>query len=275
MTGYSIFEDTMVDLTFPEVEAAAARGAVVLIPSGVVEQHGPHLPIGVDTYGSYLQAKLVRRGLEARGVEALIAPPFYWGINGVTRGWAATFRTRYETAVMLLTDIIDTLIQNGFRNVIIVNHQGDAEHARMQVEVMKAQHAKGNIGVAWVEEEPTVKRHGGTDDDPYWIPVTMPTDHGLQMSGKLGVHAHEVETAMMTRWFPEIVNYKELEPLEPTDLTIDDLMEWRKGGDDALRVTPLGYFGDPKVHDPNLWKLYEIRAGVMAEAVAERVGRTR
>ena len=49
MSGYSIFEETMVDLTFPQVEAAAARGAAVLVPSGVVEQHGPHLPTGTDT----------------------------------------------------------------------------------------------------------------------------------------------------------------------------------------------------------------------------------
>ncbi len=160
MTGYSIFEETMVDMTYPEVVKAATRGAVVLLPSGVVEQHGPHLPIGVDTYGSYLLAKLTRREMSRLGREALIAPPFYWGINKVTEGFPATFRTRHETAVMLLTDIFDTLIEDGFQNVFIVNHQGDAGHAKVQIEVMQAQHAKGNNGIAWVEDEPTAKRHG-------------------------------------------------------------------------------------------------------------------
>jgi creatinine amidohydrolase len=272
VTGYSIFEETMVDMTYPEVVKAATRGAVVLLPSGVVEQHGPHLPIGVDTYGSYLQAKLVRREMSRLGREAIIAPPFYWGINKVTEGFPATFRTRHETAVMLLTDIFDTLVEDGFKSIFIVNHQGDAGHAKVQIEVMEAQHAKGNTGIAWVEEEPTAKRHGATGTEAYWLTFLMPQETGLQMSGKLGVHAHEVETAMMTRWFPEIVNYDALANLEPTDLNMDDLMAWRKGGEHARRVTPLGYFGDPKPHDPDLWKLYTIKARIMAETILERVG---
>jgi creatinine amidohydrolase len=262
----------MVDMTYPEVVKAATRGAVVLLPSGVVEQHGPHLPIGVDTYGSYLLAKLTKRELSRLGREAVVAPPFYWGINKVTEGFPATFRVRYETSVMLLTDIMDTLVEDGFRDIFIVNHQGDAAHARMQIEVMQSQHARGNTGIAWVEDEVTARRHGANGTDAYWLTFLMPEDTGLVLSGKLGVHAHEVETAMMARWFPEIVNYDALDTLDPTDLSIDDLVEWRKGGDHARRVTPLGYFGDPKPHDPNLWRLYTIRARLMAESIIERVG---
>ncbi|MFF4607362.1 creatininase family protein [Streptomyces sp. NPDC001339] len=42
----------------PEVEAAAGRGACVLLPTGVIEQHGPHLPLGTDAYGAYQLAAL-------------------------------------------------------------------------------------------------------------------------------------------------------------------------------------------------------------------------
>ena len=43
-----------------------------------------------------------------------------------------------------------------------------------------------------------------------------------------------------------------LRKLEPTNLTPADLTEWRKGGEDVRRVTPNGYFGDPRPSDPEL-----------------------
>ena len=274
MTGYSIFADTIVDMTYPEVEAAAKRGAVALLPMGVVEEHGPHLPAGVDVYGSYTLARLLRQELAAQGVEAVVAPPFYWGINGVTAGWPATFRVRTEVAAGLLTDMINTLVEDGFENVFLVNHQGDAAHARMVLQVLGDQHEAGHTGVSWVEDEPTMKRHGGSADEPHWTMYSLPTEaSALKTSGKLGVHAHEVETAMMVRWFPELVNYEALRGLEPTDLTPDDLTEWRKGGEHMRRVTPQGYFGDPRPADPDLWRIYQYRAMGMAAAVRQRIGR--
>jgi creatinine amidohydrolase/Fe(II)-dependent formamide hydrolase-like protein len=48
--GYSIFEGTMADMTFPEIESAAAHSAVVLIPIAVIKAYGPHLCLGTDAY---------------------------------------------------------------------------------------------------------------------------------------------------------------------------------------------------------------------------------
>ena len=56
--GYSIFHGTMADMTFPEVMQAAADRAVVLWGLGVIEQHGPHLPLGTDVY---MPSALLRR----------------------------------------------------------------------------------------------------------------------------------------------------------------------------------------------------------------------
>ena len=61
--GYSIFHETMVDLSWPQVEKAAKDGAIILFPATVIEEHGPAMSLGVDTYMSYLRCKLVRREL--------------------------------------------------------------------------------------------------------------------------------------------------------------------------------------------------------------------
>lgn len=55
--GYSIFSDTMADMTFLQIEQAAQEKQVVLFPIAVIEEHGPHLPLGTDVYLTYQFAK--------------------------------------------------------------------------------------------------------------------------------------------------------------------------------------------------------------------------
>ncbi|MFK0259636.1 creatininase family protein [Streptomyces sp. NPDC090445] len=94
---YSVFAGTMADLTYPQV-AAAAAGACVLLPTGVIEQHGPHLPLGTDAYGAYQLCRMVEDELDRHRVPALIAPPVFWGINQVSGAFAGTFRGDRERA---------------------------------------------------------------------------------------------------------------------------------------------------------------------------------
>lgn len=75
--GYSIFAETLADLTYQEVEALAKDGAVLLWGLGVIEEHGRHLPLGTDVYLPYAALKLTRRLLEAGGIKAANLPPFF------------------------------------------------------------------------------------------------------------------------------------------------------------------------------------------------------
>ena len=64
--GYSIFDETMVDLAWPEVEQAAGDNTPVLLPSGVIEEHGPHLGLAVDIYCACLLCKLTKKSWPPR-----------------------------------------------------------------------------------------------------------------------------------------------------------------------------------------------------------------
>ena len=44
--GYSIFDETMVDMAWPAIEDAAKKGAIILFPTGVIEEHGTTLRLG-------------------------------------------------------------------------------------------------------------------------------------------------------------------------------------------------------------------------------------
>ncbi len=61
----------------------AQDGAIKLLPIGVIEAHGPHMCLGVDTYLSYTLCRLIKHKLEEKGIKALIAPPFYRGICNI------------------------------------------------------------------------------------------------------------------------------------------------------------------------------------------------
>jgi len=89
-TGESILKDTIAEMTYPEVEAAVTRGAIALWGLGVIEQHGPHLPAATDVYIPSVRLRTVKRLLAEQGIEALIIPPFYWGVNHVSAAFPAT-----------------------------------------------------------------------------------------------------------------------------------------------------------------------------------------
>ena len=46
----NIFKDTMSEMTYEQVEKLVEQEAIVLFPVGIIEEHGPHLPLGTDIW---------------------------------------------------------------------------------------------------------------------------------------------------------------------------------------------------------------------------------
>ncbi len=264
----------MVEMTGPEIAAAAARGAGVLVPIGVIEQHGPHLPVGTDALIAGDLCRLTRHHASGLATELVVAPPFFWGVNSIFAGTPGTFGTRPEIAAGLLGDILDTLVETGFADIYLVSHHGDRAHNEMVRGVVEAQHAAGRTGILWAYAPvrwETIPRLGMTGREDIWLPWDPPPElDQLRTTGILGVHAHEHETAAVVRFHPHLVDFDALLRLEPTRLGPDDLAEWRRGGEHARRLTPDGYFGAPRPIDPDLWRHYDLIARAMARAIADR-----
>ncbi|MBI3435128.1 MAG: creatininase family protein [Proteobacteria bacterium] len=274
-----LFAGTMAEMTAPRIVAAAERGAGVLLPIGVMENHGPHLPIGTDAYIAGALCDLTRRHAAAGGLEFLIAPPFYWGINQVLDALPFSFRVRPEIAGGLLRDVIDTLVDNNFNDVLLVSHHGDLAHNKMLLACVEAQQRRGREGVRWLYAPVRWRlfaRLGHTGKEPVWVPWEAPADiETFKTTGILGVHADEYETAAMVRFQPDTVDFEMLRGLPPTNLTMQDLERWRKGGAQAKAVTPDGYFGAPNPIDPDLWRYFDITARTMADALIDERKRAR
>ncbi len=271
--GYSIFHETMADMTFREIEAAAREGAIVLWGLGVIEEHGPHLPLATDVYVPYATLREVRRQLAARDVPSVIAPLFYWGVNAATAAFAGSFVVRPEVMIELMKDVFGSLRKDGFTAVYCLSGHGDAAHNRALFAGVCAGATDGEIETALIVTPAMAERLGFDSHDPHLI-VTAPVERAPQPY--VDVHAGSTETSMIMGHFPDVVRNDIVATLAPTNSLLADLLEWRKGDQHAVRATPDGYLGDPAAADParGLALIHADATGIADAIIARRTRET-
>lgn len=109
----------------PEIGEAARRNTVVLVPVGQTEEHGPHLPVGTDTFIAHDVARKVAAALEGE-IPILVMPPVWSAFSVDTLGqWPGLIKVRSKTFIDLIHDIVASLLRMGFRKVIIMNGHGN------------------------------------------------------------------------------------------------------------------------------------------------------
>lgn len=262
--SYSIFQGTMADMTWIDVEKAASEGAVILLTTAVIEEHGPHMGCGIDTYLGYNTCKLVRRTLESKGIKTLIAPPFYWGINRTTKVFPGTFTVREETMKALLHDIFTSLKNMNFKDIYILNSHGDGLHITTGIEAVKESRESLKINIRYVLTDDDIKNLELKGDEDYIaVYKSLPKKQTSQKG--LDIHAGALETGLVAAFFPGLVDTAIAKVLRPTDITKENSGEWIR---DARWATPLGYVGDPAKFDAEEAKKYwEASCKKMADSI--------
>jgi creatinine amidohydrolase/Fe(II)-dependent formamide hydrolase-like protein len=105
-----------------QLQQALDQGWPLLVPTGCVEYHGPHLPLGVDTL---IVEELLRQVAER--VPCVVAPPFWYGpasyaVTGPEQGSIDVSTERFGRHVK---DVLASFWKTGFRWIIVgVHHQG-------------------------------------------------------------------------------------------------------------------------------------------------------
>jgi creatinine amidohydrolase len=266
---YSIFQDTIANMTFPDLARAAADRAVVLWALGVIEQHGPHLPLGTDVYMPSELLRRVRTILATKGVSSVIMPPFYWGVNQVSGSFPGSFLVRPEIMIELMVDLIKSLKKDSFSRLFCVTGHGDALHNRTIFDGVCRGADESGLNAYFVGAPSFFKRIGIDAASPRALPTRTEVERN---SRYFDVHAGEFETSSMWAVYPDLVKDELLPTLKSTDFDIEDLTEWRKGGEHALRKTPRGYLGDPAASSRELGeRLMAEHAEIVAEAIAAKV----
>lgn len=226
------------ELTSPEADALDRDGTVLVLPLGSVEQHGNHMPLGTDTMLS--QAVSLAAAERMAGRVAVLPPPWY-GFSAHHMRFAGSITLRAETLMAMADDIVASLVQHGFRRILIVNGHG------------------GNGGVIDVLASTLGHKHYGRARiaATTYFKLAREAIARLRQSEPGGMgHACEFETAMIQHLRPELVRLDRAATTYPDPgsryLTTDLL------GGSPIRVyhdfgdlSPSGTLGDPSLATPD------------------------
>jgi creatinine amidohydrolase len=180
-------------MSWPEIEQhrdGGAGGRMALLPVGATEQHGPHLPVNVDSVfaGAFCMYASAKTGVP-------VLPTLTYGCSlGHTDRWPGTISLMPETLAQVVREIAFFLIRTGFEKLLIVNsHWGNTASLRCALDRVRFEHAgRFQIGLK-----------GTFDITPrVWQQFT---DDGEDF------HANRAETALMLFLDPESVRGDRIE----------------------------------------------------------------
>jgi creatinine amidohydrolase len=123
------------ELTWPQIDAFDRERTLFILPIGMLEQHGPHLPVGTDTMGVAYEAD----GAAARVSQALpdwnvvMMPAVNYGHSGANQLGdlpihPGTYAIRQSTLRSLVADIGSQLAENGYKWIFVFNGHGAPTH---------------------------------------------------------------------------------------------------------------------------------------------------
>jgi len=191
------------DWTSPQLEQARADGVlerlIAVLPVAATEQHGPHLPLRVD---SALVDGVIAHALPhiAPEVPVLFLPTQAVGFSPEHTQFAGTLTLKAETVIRLWTEIGESVAASGVKRMVIFNSHG------------------GQVGLMDVVARDLRARLGMLVYSVNWfgLPLTAPdgSDVNALFSAhehRFGIHAGDIETSMMLALRPDLVDMAQAE----------------------------------------------------------------
>ena len=217
------------ELTYEDLNQFASRGAIALLPIASMEQHGPHLPVGVD---SILCEAVCREAAEAVAPEfpVVVAPTLWCGMAEHHMDFGGTFTFDIPTYRAVLLALLRSIERAGFRRVVLVNGHGG------NMSVM-------NALLPDLHREISISIRATTYFD---LAVERARQHLERQSSVM--HACEMETSMMMAFAPGTVKVERLEEAfgpvfqDPKDVLQPKWQRYRS----IREISPNGVLGDAR-----------------------------
>lgn len=184
------------DLSTEEFRSRDMGRAIAILPIAAVEQHGPHLPVGVDTY--------IAEGMMARAMalvpddlDVLTLPVQTVGKSNEHLAFPGTLTLSAATAIRAWTEIGASVHRAGCRKLVIVNsHGGNVPVMDIVARELRVEFGMVAVTCAWAR---------------FGTPDGMFTPEELRH----GIHAGDVETSLMLAFRPETVRMDQAEDFVP------------------------------------------------------------
>jgi creatinine amidohydrolase len=175
------------DLSVRDFRALDTERAIAVLPIAAIEQHGPHLPVGVD-------AQIMEGCLErvlARLPDDLLAlflPVQSVGVSPEHSAFPGTLSLSHASAARMLVEIAEGVARAGLRKIVLLNSHGGNSPLISQVALeLRTRFNLLAVACSW-------SRFGYPD--------------GLFPESELryGVHGGEIETSLMLAFRPDLVD---------------------------------------------------------------------
>jgi creatinine amidohydrolase len=176
------------------------EGAIVLLPVGAIEQHGPHLPLGTD---ALLAGEMARRA--AAEVGGIVAPTLTYGYKSQPRTgggnhFCGTTSLDGGTLSGTVRDLLREFVRHGARKVAVID--GHYENQMFLTEGIDL--ALRELGASGAEAVRVLKMRYCETIRPETLARIFPEGFpGLDLE-----HAGVLETSMMLHLFPHLVDMR-------------------------------------------------------------------
>ncbi len=240
-------------MSWKDVQQSLRKSKVILVPTGSIEQHGPHLPLNTDVVAPYEVSLLV-----ARKLGALVAPPIRPGVSEHHLPFPGTITLTARTFMEIVKDYARSLNSHGFDPLVFINGHGGNSGALSiaTAELRKELSPCKVISFSWWE--------------------FIPKELGHAMDFEEGFHANRQETSWMLHLRPKNVKMHEAKKELPRASRTMQLSEsfYVSSFRTFKDVTKSGVLGNPTKADAGEGKrLVEAAANNISRAIREVVAR--
>jgi creatinine amidohydrolase len=123
------------ELRFPQIDALDRERTMFILPIGMLEEHGPHLPIASDTFGVMFEADGVAKRVSRQlpKWQLVMMPPIHYGETGANEIGGlflhpGTYGIRHTTLRSLVADIGAQVAQNRFKWIFVLTGHASPTH---------------------------------------------------------------------------------------------------------------------------------------------------
>ena len=195
-------------LTWTDIQAMPDKENVVIIqPIGAIEQHGPHLPIIVD---SAIAVAVLGKALAKLdpAVPAYALPPLYYGKSNEHWHFPGTITLSVETLLAVLTEMAESVYRSGFRKLVLMNaHGGQPQVMEIVARDLHQKYEDFLVFPLFTWRVPHIAKE-------------LLTPQELEF----GIHAGDAETSLLLSILPEQVKMERAVAEYPHNLPEDSLL---------------------------------------------------
>jgi creatinine amidohydrolase len=197
------------EMTWQEVAAAGGDAArwIAVLPLAAVEQHGPHLPLGVDTYiaEAYLaEAQKILPG----DLPVTFLPVQCIGVSAEHLSFPGTLTLSPTTAIAAWTELGESLARAGVRKLVLITSHG------------------GNVAVMETVARDLRTRLGMLAVTVGWHRFGYPEDAFSAEERKHGIHGGDIETSLMLAAQPKTVHMDKAPNAAPATIAMAREFKW-------------------------------------------------